>query len=483
MKLRRAQQILNAKESRQKQQVAKEEQMKKRTGEMQDILQRQHEFPTPLQVAIKEAHAIYKDMDCGTSSSTIEHYQYSESYKTRCFFGYFDVKVGCFLLRDNGYGVYKYGPDDTRDTEEEIETAVRYYLSTVDGRMNAKKIIVAQSKNFHGVSFIPRLAAVGREHPDLFAPKERGGLITSEGNIINELAKRNYTDYNKRKCSEHQRFVDEKFLAIIERLRTMNLFTKNDIKKNHLIYAIYHSGTTYFSELRFRYLVNWNPASFAKYFTNNIKTGNKKTNPLHSIINFHKDMNAFRTVFTLTMEHFPLRIGWMFRKDTYGETPFQKASSKYGKDNIKTILDEALNNQSQHDENFILKSYVIAASDESVDVECDFILLSRDPSIALQTLQPRLQPSSPSLPSQGQQEVVGATKKTTTYLISGAVLRQCKKRKRNNATTFFDNMYLKSFLRGRKRQKQKDDTIYDNDDDKKNSMEDENKMDWYEVEL
>jgi len=305
--------------------------------------------------------------------------------------------------------------------------------------------------------------------------------------MINELAKRNYTDYNKRKCRDHQRLVDEKFLAIIERLRTMELFTKQDIKKNHLIYAIYHSGTTYFSELRFRYLVNWNPASFAKYFTHNIKTGKKKTNPLHSIINFHKDMNAFRTVFTLTMEHFPLRIGWLFRKDIYGETPFQKASTKYGTEQIKTILDEALNNQSQHDENFILKSYVIAASDESVDVECDFILLSRDPSIALQTLQPRLPPSSSSLSSQGQQQEevgVAATKQTTTYLISGAVLRQGKKRKRNNATTFFDNMYLKTFRRGRKRQKQKNDTIDDtDDDDKRNSMEDENKMDWYEVEL
>merc|ERR1712238_393372 len=334
----------------------------------------------------------------------------------------------------------------------------------------------------HGVSFIPVIAEIGKDHPELFAPKERGGLITSAGNMINELAKRNYTDYNKRKCSEHQRLVDEKFIAIIARLRTLQLFTKQDIKKNHLIYAIYHSGTTYFSELRFRYLVNWNPASFAKYFTNNIKTGKKKTNPLHSIINFHKDMNAFRTVFTLTMEHFPLRIGWLFRKDIYGETPFQKASTKYGTDQIKTILDEALNNQSQHDENFILKSYVIAASDDSVDVECDFILLSRDPSIALQTL-PQLQPSSPSLPSQGNQEVVVATKKTTTYMISGAVLRQCKKRKRNNATTFFDNMYLKTFLRGRKRQKQKDDTILYDDDDTRYRMENENKMDWYEVEL
>merc|ERR1712238_555522 len=321
----------------------------------------------------------------------------------------------------------------------------------------------------HGVSFIPVIAEIGKDHPELFAPKERGGLITSAGNMINELAKRNYTDYNKRKCSEHQRLVDEKFLAIIARLRTLQLFTKQDIKKNHLIYAIYHSGTTYFSELRFRYLVNWNPASFAKYFTHNIKTGKKKTNPLHSIINFHKDMNAFRTVFTLTMEHFPLRIGWLFRKDIYGETPFQKASIKYGKDHIKTILDEALNNQSQHDENFILKSYVIAASDESVDVECDFILLSRDPSIALQTLQPRLPLSSSlSLSSQGQQQQevgVATTKKTTTYLISGAVLRQGKKRKRNTATTFFDSMYLKTLLRGRKRQKQKNNTIYDTDND------------------
>jgi len=352
----------------------------------------------------------------------------------------------------------KYGPDDNRDTEDEIETAVRYYLSTPVGKKNAKKIIVAQSRNFHGVSFIPKLAEIGKDHPELFSDKERGGLITNEGNIVNELAKRNYTDYNKRKYPDHQRLVDEKFLAIIQRLRTMNLFTKNDIKKNHLIYFIYHSGTTYFSELRFRYLVNWNPASFAKYFTHNVKNLKSKKNPLHSIINFHADVNAFRTVFDLTMHHFPLRIGWLFRKDSYGETPFQKASMKYGKNNVRTILDDALNNQSRNDENFILKSYVIAATDDAVDVECDYILLNRDPTI----LQQQQQTGRPSeQPQKG-------TKKT--YFISGTVLRHgLKKRKRNNATTFFDSMYVKAFLRGRKR--------------RKNAQNENNKMDWYEVEF
>merc|ERR1712194_773257 len=187
-----------------------------------------------------------------------------------------------------------------------------------------------------------------------------------------------------------------------------------------------------------------------------------------------------------TMEHFPLRIGWLFRKDMYGETPFQKASTKYGTEQIKTLLEEALNHQSQYDANFLLKSYVIAASDDSVDVECDFILLRRDPSIALQSRQPQLPPSSSSssLSSsstpghQPQQEAIGTTNKTTTYLISGAVLRHGTKRKRNTVTTsFFDSMYLQTFLRGRKRQKQKTNTIYDdtdNDDTKNNSMEDEN---------
>ena len=216
----------------------------------------------------------------------------------------------------------------------------------------------------------------------------------------------------------------------------------------------------------------------AKYFANSnnnnkIKNatggGGGKKNPLHSIINFHKDMNAFRTVFDLTMQHFPLRIGWMFRKDLYGETPFQKASAKYGVDNVRAILDEALNNQTGNDGNFILKSYVIAATEESVDVECDYILLSRDPSI----LKPM-----PQLQSQEQQEATTSTTKKT-YWISGAVLRHGKKRKRNNATTFFDNLYVKSFLRGRKRQKK--DTLGVDDD--KFIVENANKMDWYEVEF
>lgn len=438
---------------------------------MWDIIRRQNEFPRPLRAAIKEAHAIWRT-DEGAISQECR-----DSYRTGRFFDYFDAKVGCFLLRDNGYGSYKYGPDDGRDTEDEIESAARYYLCTPQGRKNAKKIIVAQSRNFHGVSFIPKLAEIGKDYPDVFADNERGGLITSEGNIVNELAKRNYTDYNKRKCGEHQRVVDEKFLAVIQRLRAMNLFTKNDIKRNHLLYAIYHSGTEYFSALRFRYLVNWNPASFAKYFAsnNNKNAGNGggKKNPLHSIINFHKDMNAFRTVFDLTMQHFPLRIGWMFRKDLYGETPFQKASAKYGADNVRGILDEALNNQSANDRNFVLKSYVIAASEESVDVECDYILLSRDPSIVQQPV--------PRLHSQEQEQETTVTKKTT-YWVSGAVLRHCKKRKRNNATTFFDNLYVKTFLRGRKRQK-KDARVVSDDEDDNYIVKNENKMDWYEVEF
>merc|ERR1712183_148915 len=144
------------------------------------------------------------------------------------------------------------------------------------------------------------------------------------------------------------------------------------------------------------------------------------------------------------------RIGWMFQKDAYGETPFQNASAKYGEENVRTILDEALNNQSGNDEHYILKSYVIAASDDSVDVECDYILLKREPSI-LQTAAPHVQQASPPV-----------TKKT--YWISGAVLRHGKKRKRDNKTTVFDSMHLKAFLRGRKRRKK--DTVNGDNDEK-----------------
>ena len=41
----------------------------------------------------------------------------------------------------------------------------------------------------------------------------------------------------------------------------------------------------------------------------------------------------------------------------------------YHTDNVTTILNTALNKQMQNDTNFILKWYVIAASDDTVDVE------------------------------------------------------------------------------------------------------------------
>lgn len=60
-----------------------------------------------------------------------------------------------------------------------------------------------------------KLTEIGRDYANVFTLKERGRLITSEENIVNELAKRNYTDYNKQKCGEHQQVVDEKFLPVI----------------------------------------------------------------------------------------------------------------------------------------------------------------------------------------------------------------------------------------------------------------------------
>eukprot|EP00751_Fragilariopsis_kerguelensis_P031579 CAMPEP_0170908798 /NCGR_PEP_ID=MMETSP0735-20130129/2132_1 /TAXON_ID=186038 /ORGANISM="Fragilariopsis kerguelensis, Strain L26-C5" /LENGTH=126 /DNA_ID=CAMNT_0011305215 /DNA_START=24 /DNA_END=405 /DNA_ORIENTATION=+ len=126
------------------------------------------------------------------------------------------------------------------------------------------------------------------------------------------------------------------------------------------------------------------------------------------------------------MEHFPLRIGWLFHKDTDGDTPFQEASTKYEKEKIQTILDEALNN--------IKAARFSPPPSRSIDS-----LATAEAATAI--IITIIITIVASMQEQQIQEVVEATEKTTTtYLISGAVLRQGKKRKRNTATTFFDTM-------------------------------------------
>ena len=83
------------------------------------------------------------------------------------------------------------------------------------------------------------------------------------------------------------------------------------------------------------------------------------------------DTRDLRMVFESGMQYFPTRIGGMFHRDSHGRTPFQIACNKHGKEKVKTIIDDALNNSSHQkiDVETTKKALVYAATERGVDLD------------------------------------------------------------------------------------------------------------------
>ena len=292
------------------------------------------------------------------------------------------------LLCENYYGVISEtkGLNSDRDTEAEVELAIRFFPNVLSKRDRyGKSIIYRQLKSWKGefnlkaVSFIPVLAELGIEF-DQFEEDERGGLISGGWNVLTDLAA-NCDDQRKRYDEQHQRLVDEKFLTIMKRLRQKGLLKKEDIRESYLIGTICCQSV--FPEQRFQYLVDWDPNSLR------IPDGDYDddlpihcaTHPCYNCTYIHR----FQTIFEAGMRHFPAEIGLLFHKNRYDNTPYQMACQKFGNEKVKQIIDDVLNIQ----ENDIdtINSLIYAATNDGIRFGCFdgvYFLLRREPSV-LQT--------------------------------------------------------------------------------------------------
>ena len=97
------------------------------------------------------------------------------------------------------------------------------------------------------------------------------------------------------------------------------------------------------------------------------------------------DTRDLRMVFESGMQYFPTRIGGMFHRDSHGRTPFQIACNKHGKEKVKTIIDDALNNSSHQkiDVETTKKALVYAATERGVDLDGVYFLLRRESTLLL----------------------------------------------------------------------------------------------------
>jgi hypothetical protein len=297
------------------------------------------------------------------------------------------------------------GLDSDRDTEQEVETTIRFFPDVLSRQktivlydddeeiVHAHIFYPIQLFSYYfcregicwrcsvkAVSFIPVLARLVIEL-GLFEEEERGGLLCQDyfkNNVIQHLMRCDDSQIGSRDHrEEHHEAVDDRYLQVLIELRKIGLLKKEDIQRYNLLVLVCRQSD-YFAEKRFRFLVEWDPNSF--WHTN--KYGRLS---LHSAT-LHCAMQGLQFVFEYGIRYFPEKkgINLIFQQDIFGDTPFQRACMKHGRDKVMEVVEDTLIRYSETPLN-ISDALITAAIDENVHLDCVYFLLRRKPEVLKNT--------------------------------------------------------------------------------------------------
>jgi len=264
------------------------------------VLQRQNEFPLRIRTAIADANR-------RKSSPKIFLQQVERALADWLF----EVALSNDVEdKDATDGACYGGPNDERDTESEVELALRFFPRVLCLRRYGLFPILWLSKSIRSVSFIPLFARLGHES-GLFPEFERGGLVFGSNgmDVFSQLAATCNEDVDglcKRSDLEQQEIVDAKFLEVIQKLRSFHLMTRKDIRTYKMIDILCNQSV--FPEQRFRYLVDWDPRSLLSHH------GKGKTLSMRLISHFFdkENISGFRMLFELSVKYYSVQLGFLF---------------------------------------------------------------------------------------------------------------------------------------------------------------------------
>ena len=191
---------------------------------------------------------------------------------------------------------------------------------------------------------------------------------------------------------DHNRLVDETFLEVLIQLRRIGLLKKEDIRKYGLLNKLLTSNY-YFAENRFRFLVEWDPSALRE-------ADNSGSLPLHNCNKCNEAnynfVERFRLVFECGIRYYPKKIGisLLFKKNSYGITPFQIAcshiahgitsfqidTSNVGYEDTMKAIEDSLGSNIAGPYN-VVDALITAAIDEHVHLDCVYFLLRREPNV------------------------------------------------------------------------------------------------------
>ena len=321
---------------------------------------------------------------------------------------------------DPGSGEHYLGLDSDRDTEAEVETAIRFFPEVLSKRKEIDMMwdededeideegeIVHLVEdlypiqllgftyrnrpevqcNWKTVSFIPLVARLSKEF-GLFEVEARGGLLC-EDNGRNVLQNLIFSDGSERLYNyddKHYESIDGKYLQVLIQLRQMDLLKKEDIQRYELLDRLCgHScyfAESYFAEKRFQFLVEWDPSALTRISDRGWPHLNSAIYP------FGATIRTFQLIFDAGIKYFPKQKGIhrLFRQGirqgirTSGKTPFQFFCENFGYEQVMKVIEETLIRYSDTPIN-IVDALITAAIDENVHLECVYFLLQREPDV------------------------------------------------------------------------------------------------------
>ena len=305
------------------------------------------------------------------------------------------------LLCNNDADADNYrGLDSDRDTEAEVETAIRFFpevLSRREDRFDEYPIQLLTCLygaedyrcNLKAVSFIPIVARLAVEF-SMFEENERGGLLVVEHEYNNNILQRLISSCHDIPDIEHNELVDDKYLQVLIHLRKLGLFKKEDIQRYELLIRLCGQKNC-FAKKRFHFLSQLDPNAL-------IRTDSDRYLPLHlAAFNPMASIQVFEGVFKAGICFFPKKkgISMLFQKNRPGSIPFVGACDRYGRkyaskskgrDAVIEVIESTLSNCSDKPDSFV-DAFLSAAIDEDVSLDCVYFLLRRDPDMLQKLLQ------------------------------------------------------------------------------------------------
>ena len=275
------------------------------------------------------------------------------------------------------------GLDSTLDTEAQAKTALRLFpevLSQPCGN-NGEGVVEYpiqhlcfsnKSKCNEKVAlFIAPIAQLATEFRS-FEDDRRGGLLIEDDTGDNTFRNLMY-NFDSRVPGQNQLI-----LTLFIRLRRMGLFKKEDIRDYHLVSLMRYADDL--PERGFQFLVEWDPPSL-------IQTDDDGWLPLHWAA--QTSIQGFQIVFSYGIRCYPYKKGirLLFQKNDDGDTPFQYACRRHGRDVVSEIIEEILTRyHSEGTPLHIEEALIVTAADENVHLDCSYFLLRREPDVLLRLL-------------------------------------------------------------------------------------------------